>query len=238
VAGEGVFVLLHGGGFVNGGGATHYGLASRLSKVTGMKVLLPDYRLAPEQPYPAAVIDAVAVYGAILASGVPAEKIVVGGDSAGGGLTLQMLLALREADAPLPLAAVLLSPWTDLTQSGASYDKNAARDPIIERDRLTEAARQYAGDLDLASPLLSVLNAELGGLPPMLIHAGGHEVMLDDSAMFAERARAAGVEVLLEVWPEMWHVWHQWAPDCPEANDAIDKIGAFVKAQVRADDGS
>lgn len=131
--GTGVFLLLHGGGFVNGGRVTHHSLAAQISASTGLPVVLPDYSLAPEQPYPTAVKEAVAVFGALLAAGYAAEQIVVGGDSAGGGLSLQMLLALKEAGAPLPAAGVLLSPWTDLTQSGASYDSRKELDPIIDR---------------------------------------------------------------------------------------------------------
>ena len=229
-AGEGVFILMHGGGYVSGGCVTHRNLASRISAVSGTRVLVPDYRLAPEHPYPAGLQDVSTFYGALLREGVLPQHIAIGGDSAGGGLTATMLLALRDAGGPLPSSAVMLSPWTDLTVSGESYAERQDRDPIIKRDHLLEAGVQYAGDMDPAHPYLSPVNADLTGLPPLLVHVGEDEAMFDDSDKFVERARAAGVEVEYEAWPEMWHVWHACAPDVPEADEAIAKIGVFIKA--------
>jgi acetyl esterase/lipase len=181
------------------------------------------------------VQDCVAAYGAVLAEKISADRIAVGGDSAGGGLTLSMLLALRDANAPLPAAGVLLSPWTDLTMAGPSYTFNADLDPSISRAKLDEAAGQYAPEQDRRAPLLSTVNADLLGLPPLIVQVGGHETMLDDSTLLAERAQAAGVEVMLEVWPELWHVWHHQAPGLPEANDAIGKIAVFIERHVKVD---
>lgn len=227
-----VFLLLHGGGYHNGSPRTHRRLAADLSRSTHMRVLTPEYRLAPEQPFPAGVKDALTTYGWLIRQGIAEERIVVGGDSAGGGLALSMLLALREAGAKLPRAAVLLAPWTDLTCSGGSYSRLRKFDPIITREALREAGLQYAGQRDPADPMLSPLFADLGGLPPMLIHAGGDEVMLDDSRVFAQRAAAAGVDVTLKIFEGMWHVFHASGTGIPEARQAIDEIGVYVKGRL------
>lgn len=231
--GEGVFLLLHGGAYIAGGCVTHRNLASRFSKASGARVLVPDYRLAPEYPFPAALEDVSAVYGALLRNSGSPGRISIGGDSAGGGLTATLLLALRDAKGPLPSSAVFLSPWVDLTVSGESYEARRELDPSMTKEGLLEAAECYAGDADPAHPLLSPVKADLAGLPPLLVQVGDHEVMLDDSVVFAARAQEAGVEAEIEIWPEMWHVWHQWAPDLPEAEDAIAKAGAFVKARFQ-----
>ncbi|UJQ94518.1 alpha/beta hydrolase [Mariluticola halotolerans] len=228
--GKGVFLFIHGGGYRAGGCITHRNLAARLSGASGTRVLVPDYRLAPEHPFPAALEDVSAVYGALLRNMMSPSQISIGGDSAGGGLAATLLLALRDAKGPLPSSAVFLSPWTDLTLSGESYETRREFDPSITREGLQEAAAQYAGTADPAHPLLSPIKADLTDFPPMLVHVGDHEAMLDDSLVFAERAKQAGVETEIEVWPDMWHVWHQWAPDLPEAEEAIEKIGVFIKA--------
>lgn len=225
-----VFLFLHGGGYNSGSPKTHRKLAAHLGQAAGMRVLLPDYRLAPEHPHPAGVKDALLAYGWLLSEGRKAQEIVLGGDSAGGGLALSMLLALREAGATMPRAAVLLSPWTDLTLSGESYQRIRDRDPDITREGLQQSAEWYAGRRDPADPMLSPLFASLNGLPPMLIHAGSEEVMLDDSTRFADRAQAAGVPVTLKVWPGLWHVFHH-AAHVPEARQAIEEIGQFIRSQ-------
>lgn len=231
--GNGVFLLLHGGGYIAGGCITHRNLASRISEASGTRVLIPDYRLAPEHPYPAALQDVSAVYGALLRTKMSPTRISVGGDSAGGGLTATLLLALRDAKGPLPSSAVFISPWTDLQTTGDSYETNKDIDPSITQEGLLDAAEKYAGDVDHAHPLLSPINADLTGFPPCLIHVGSVEAMLDDSTVFAKRAETAGVSVEIEVWPEMWHVWHQWAPDVPEATEAIEKVGNFIKSHFK-----
>jgi len=229
--GEGVFLLLHGGAYVSGGCVTHRNLAARISEVSGTQVLVPDYRLSPENPFPAALQDVSAVYGALLREGLRPQELSVGGDSAGGGLTATLLLALRDAGGPLPSSAVLLSPWTDLTLSGESYTALEEIDPIIKTKFLLDAAGKYAGSNNPSHPMLSPILANLEGMPPILIHVGEHEAMLDDSVIFAQRAQEIGVDVEIEVWPEMWHVWHQWAPELPEAVEAIGKIGVFIKSR-------
>ncbi|HHY48476.1 MAG TPA: alpha/beta hydrolase [Alphaproteobacteria bacterium] len=225
-----VFLLLHGGGYHAGSPRTHRKLAANLSRAVHMRVLTPDYRLAPEHPFPAGVKDALQVYKWLLGQGIGEDSIVVGGDSAGGGLALSMLLALREAGAKMPKAAVLLAPWTDLTCSSPSYRTLRKFDPIITPETLREAGRWYAGDRDPADPMLSPLFADLRGLPPMLIHAASDEVMLDDSRLFAARAREAGVEVTLKVFDGLWHVFHTGGMEIPESRQAIDEIGSYLRA--------
>ncbi len=224
-----VFLFLHGGAYSSGSPRTHRRLAADLSRATHMRLLVPDYRLAPEAPFPAGVKDALLAYGWLLKKGISEQNIVVGGDCAGGGLALSMLLALRDAGANMPCAAVLLSPWTDLSCSSPSYGRLRKFDPLVSREQLREAAQVYAGRRDCADPILSPLFADLSGLPPMLIHAGADEVMVDDSRLFAERAAAAGVPVTLKVFDGMWHVFHASGRGLPEARQAIDEIGIYVK---------
>jgi monoterpene epsilon-lactone hydrolase len=230
VARDRVFLLLHGGGYNAGSPRTHRRLAAHISRAVHMRVLTPDYRLAPEHPFPAGLKDALNAYRWLLGQGLAASDIVVGGDSAGGGLTLSMLLALREAGAELPRAAVLLAPWTDLTVSSPSYRNNRRFDPIITQEGLREAGLWYAGDRDPADPMLSPLFADLSGLPPMLIHAASEELMADDSRLLAERAAAHGVAVTLKVFDGLWHVFHGSGIEIPESRQAIDEIGAYLRA--------
>lgn len=229
VAHDRVLLLLHGGGYVSGSSKTHRRLAANLSRAMHMRVLTPDYRLAPEHPFPAGVKDALRAYGWLLGQGLTPDRIVIGGDSAGGGLALSMMLALRDAAAALPRAAVLLAPWTDLTVSSPSYRRHRQLDPIITQEGLREAAAMYAGARDPADPMLSPLFADLSGLPRILIHAGGDEAMLDDSRRLAEQAQSAGVDVSFKVFAGMWHVFHASGTEIPEARLAIDEIGAYVR---------
>jgi epsilon-lactone hydrolase len=229
----GVFVLyLHGGGYVIGSPKSHRHLAASIAVAASASVLLPEYRLAPEHPFPAALEDAVAAYRWLLDRGTAPGHIIIAGDSAGGGLTVATLLALRERGIPLPAAGVCISPWVDLTGSGASYASKAASDPIVTRDGVMEMARAYLGVTDARNPLASPLFADLTGLPPLLIQVGTDEVLLDDSLALAERARAAEVETTLEVWPDMVHVWPWFFPMLDEGRTAIDGIGAFVQTRT------
>lgn len=230
VARDRVFLFFHGGGYNAGSPRTHRVLAANLSRATHMRLLLPDYRLAPEHPFPAGVKDALLVYQWLLNQGFSEQDILVGGDSAGGGLALSMLLALRAAGARMPKGAILLAPWTDLTVSSGSYEKLRKLDPIITRERLREAGLLYAGSRDPADPLLSPLFADLAGLPPLLVHVGGDEAMLDDSRKFAAKAKAAGVPTTFKIFEGMWHVFHHAGLEIPEARQAIDEIGGFVRA--------
>lgn len=228
VARDRALLYLHGGGYVIGSCEAYRDLASRLSHATGLRVLVIEYRLAPEYPFPAALQDAIAAYRWLGACGIKPEDIVVSGDSAGGGLAVATLLSLRDAGDVLPAAAVLLSPWTDLEETGASMTTRAAFDPLVSPKLLVANARHYAGQADRRHPLLSPIYADLDGLPPLLIHVGSDEVLLDDSLRLAERARAAGVEVTLQIWEGMWHVFQLFAATLPEGQQARDQIGDYI----------
>jgi len=228
----GDILFLHGGGYVIGSPATHRNLAYNLSKATGCRVLVLDYRLAPEHPFPAAVDDALAGYRWLVENGAAPGRLAVAGDSAGGGLTVAALVAIRDAGLPLPAAAVAISPWTDMQATGASIEAKAAADPIVEKSRLLEMARLYMNGADPRIPLASPLHADLAGLPPLLIHVGSAEILLDDAVRLAERARAAGVETELEVAEDMIHVWHLFAPMLSEGREAIGRAGAFLRRRM------
>ena len=225
-------LYLHGGGYCLCSLDTHRGLAARLSLASGIRVLLIDYRLAPEHTFPAALEDALAAYRWLLGQGIPAGGISVGGDSAGGGLTLATAVSLREAGMPLPAALFLISPWTDLTFSGDSHRTLRSVDPIFGGDGGPMFAPAYVGDYDPAYPLISPLFADLQGLPPTLVQVGSDEILLDDSTRLEAKMKAARVKVQLEVWPGMWHVFQVFAPWVPEAQQAIDKIGRFVRQRT------
>ena len=227
-----VVLYLHGGGYVIGSPRSHRHLAAAIAAAARSSALLLEYRCAPEAPFPAAVDDAVAAYRWLLDQGVSAGGIVIAGDSAGGGLTVAALLALRDARLPLPVAGVCISPWVDLTCSGASYATKAASDPIVKRAGVDEMARAYLGTADPRTPLASPLFADLRGLPPLLIQVGSEEVLLDDSIQLAERAKAAGVDTTLEVWEQMIHVWHWFLPMLDEAEEAVAAIGRFAESRT------
>jgi acetyl esterase/lipase len=229
---ERVILYVHGGGYVIGSLNTHRPLVARLSAAANARVLNVDYRLAPEHPYPAAVDDAVAAYRWVLAQGVAPSSIAISGDSAGGGLTLATLLALRDAGEPMPAAAVPISPWADLEGTGESVTTRAAVDLMCKIEGLKEMADWYAAGQDLRQPYLSPIHADMSGLPPMLIHVGDSEILRDDAVRVAERARAAGVDVTLEVWDEMPHVWHAFAGILPEADEAIAQIGTWLDQRL------
>lgn len=227
-------VYLHGGGYVAGSPKTHRGLVTRIAKAAGCVALVPDYRLAPEHPFPAALEDAQLAITHAMTHGpdglAPASRVVIAGDSAGGGLALGAMLAMRDAGHALPARAALLSPWTDLAATGASIETRAEADPMIPAALLRGWSRHYVGDRDPRHPHASPLYAELRGLPPTLIQVGDAEVLLDDSVRFAARARDVGVDVELDVFPELFHVFQAFAGALPEAREAITKLGAFLRA--------
>jgi monoterpene epsilon-lactone hydrolase len=226
-------LYLHGGGYVIGSPRSHRHLAEAIARSAGIACLLPDYRLAPEHPFPAAVDDALAAYRSLVDERkIAPGRITVAGDSAGGGLTVATLVGIREAGLPLAGAAVCISPWTDLTCSAPSYETKAATDPMVARPEITTMAQHYLGATDPRTPLASPLFADLRGLPPILIHVGSEEVLLDDAARLADRARAAGVDATIEVWEPMIHVWHWFLPWLDEAQAAVEKIGAFLRARL------
>ncbi len=222
-------LYLHGGGYLMGSLNTHRDLMGRISRAANARVLGLDYRLAPEHPFPAAVEDGVAGYRFLLNQGLAPARLAIAGDSAGGGLTLATLVAARDAGLPLPAAAVCLSPWVDLEGTGESMKTRLHVDPIASPQGTSLLAQAYLGNRSLRTPLASPLYADLKGLPPLLIQVGDHEVLLDDSTRIAERARAAGVKVKLEVWPEMVHVWQLFAGILPEGQQAVDGIGSFLR---------
>ncbi len=221
-------LFLHGGGYCFGSPATHRDLAARLAKAAGARVLSVDYRLAPEHPYPAAIDDARTAYGWLIDQGVASRQIALAGDSAGGGLAAALLLRLKHEGMPLPAAAALFSPWTDLTASGDSVTSKAAVDPLLHPLLLEMATRAYVRDADPRHPWISPLFGDLAGLPPLLIQVGGREILLDDACRFSERARAEGVSVEIEVWDEMVHAWHFFASMLHEGREAIQQAGDFL----------
>ena len=229
---ERVIFYLHGGGYVLCSINTHRELISRLSRAAGARVLAIDYRLAPESPFPAAVHDSVSAYRWLLSQGVEPGQIVVGGDSAGGGLTVAMLVALRDAEGPLPAAGVCISPWADMECAGESMLKSVEGEGTIALDGILRMAKAYLGGADARTPLASPIFANLKGLPPLLIQVGGAEELLSDATRLAERAEAAGVDVTMESWEDMFHVWHSFATMLPEGQQAIDRIGEFVREKT------
>ncbi len=228
-ASDAALLYLHGGGYIVGSTATHRELAARISLAAGCRVLVLDYRLAPEDPYPAAVEDATSAYCWLLSQGFEPSRLAVAGDSAGGGLTVATLVSLRESGLPLPACAVCISPWVDLEGLGESMQSKRGVDPMISRQGLVDAGVLYVHGADLRSPLAAPLYADLRGLPPLLVQVGTWETLLDDSVRLTDRARAAGVQVELERWEEMIHVWPLFAPMLPEGQQAIDRIGEFVR---------
>lgn len=226
---ERVILYLHGGAYNAGSTRSHRALAANIAYAARARALTIDYRLAPEHPYPAALVDAFSAYRWLLEKGFRPEQITVTGDSAGGGLTIALLVALRERRVPMPAAAVVLSPWTDLSASGESWQENANVDYLIHGPKLKEAARLYLKDVSPQTPLASPVYANLHGLPPLLIQVGSEEVLLSDAQRLAENARLSGVDVTLEIWEGMQHVWHFAASFVPEARQAIERVGEFIR---------
>ena len=224
-----VMLYLHGGGYVVGSMRAYRGFLSRVSRATGARVLGLEYRLAPEFPFPAAVDDSVAAYRWLLSQGIDPSRIVIGGDSCGGGLTIATLVALRYLGEPIPAAGVCISPWVDLEGTGESMTSKAEVDPIVQKEMLEFMAHLYMGDRDRRTPLAAPLYADLRGLPPLLILVGTAETLLDDSTRLADRAKASGVTVELDIWEDMIHVWPIFAPVLPEGQQAIERIGEFVR---------
>ena len=227
-----VLMFLHGGGYCSGSIASHRGMVTRVGRAAGVRTLALNFRLAPEHPFPAALTDALAAYRFLLAQGIAPRHIAIGGDSAGGGLTLATMLSLRDAGKPLPGCAWLVSPWTDLAMTGASLADKADVDPLIQRVYLEELASAYLAGADAKAPLVSPLYADLSGLPPLLVQVGSAETLLDDAVRTVRRAGAADVPVSLEVWPHMIHAWHLWAAQVGDARQAIASAGAFMRTRL------
>lgn len=224
-------LYLHGGGYVMGSPATHRSLAGKLSETSQARVLVLDYRMAPEAPFPAAVDDAVAAYRWLLDQGFAPAKLAVSGDSGGGGLALATMVSLRDKDVALPKAAALFSPWVDMTGTSETITSRASVDPMVQKEGLLAMAGLYLNGQDNKSPLASPLFADLRGLPPMLIHVGDHETLLDDSRALDKRAKAAGVDSTLVVWEEMIHVWQLFYPMLPEGAQSLEGMGEYLRGK-------
>ncbi len=224
-----ILFYLHGGAYVIGSRRTHRQMVTHIARAARVTAVVPEYRLAPEHPFPAAIDDAVAVYRALLQEGYKPENIVISGDSAGGGLSVATLLALRHAGDPLPAAAVLLSPFLDVTASGESATTRADQDPWFQVGDMAVVARYYCPDESKwRDPLVSPAFANVSGLPPMLIQVGDDEILLSDSTRLAEKLDAAGIDVEIEVFPGMWHVFQMFVGKMPEAKRAVKKIGEYI----------
>lgn len=224
-----VILYLHGGGYCFCSPLTHRGVAAALAREADARAFSLAYRLAPEHPFPAAVDDALAAYRALLDEGVAPERIVVAGDSSGGGLALALLLSLRDAGVPMPAGAVLFSPWTDLAATGASLEANDASDVMLSAVAVRNFSRYYLGDAAADHPIASPLYGEYAGLPDLFIQASDSEVLLDDAARVASKASAAGVGVDFKVWRRLPHAWATLTPMLPEARAAIKEAGGFIR---------
>lgn len=230
--GEGAILYLHGGAFVMGSPATHRELAARISTAGASRVLSLDYRLAPEFPFPAALDDARSAYHWLLRQGYAGSTLAIGGDSSGGGLALQLLLALREEGAPRPCAAFFMSPVADwLDFSGDSYRTREAVDPLVTPAQTEHTAALYVGD-HAADPLLRPMEMSLAGLPPLWIQVGDHEILLSNAQGLAERAAEDGVEVEFHAWPGMWHVFQAAARYVPEARQSLGELAGFLEKRL------
>jgi acetyl esterase/lipase len=231
---SGVILYLHGGGYVSGSIASHRSMVSELGAAAGARTLALHYRRAPEAPFPAACDDAMTGYRFLVGTGVDPRRIVLAGDSAGGGLVMATLLALRDAGAPLPAGGFVISPWVDLLNTGDSIASKAAVDPMISKAYLDDLARLYLNGHDPRDPRASPLYADLRGLPPVLIQVGTAETLLDDATRLAARIGAADGHVTLSTWPDMIHVWHLFHTRLAPARAAIAEAGAWMKAVLHA----
>lgn len=226
-----VIVHFHGGGYVTGGIDSHLMMCVPMAQTLKIKVLLFDYRLAPEHPFPAALEDGIKVYRWLLEQGYTSNDIIFSGDSAGGGLALATTLSLRDEEKPLPSTVVCISPWVDLMCSGESHITNAKTDVVLTTGVLREWASAYTDESNLINPLVSPLYADFHGFPPLFIQVDGSEILLDDAKSLADKARAEGVDVTLKVWNGLWHAWHALGELIPESKMAFDEMGQFISKQ-------
>lgn len=226
-----VLYFLHGGAYVTGSSVTHRKMVSHVAVAAGMRALLPNYRLAPESPFPAGLDDCVAVYRELVAGGIEPGQMAIAGDSAGGGMAVATLLSLRDAGDTLPRTACLLSPWLDLSAQGESLVTRARLDPWFRAEQMAGAARHYCSEDQVSNPLVSPVYADVDGLPPTLIQVGDHEILLSDSTRLNNKLAAAGVPAVLQVWPQMWHVFQFFIGRMPESKRAIRDIGRYLDRQ-------
>lgn len=229
-----VLLFFHGGGYATGSINTHRALVSKLAEYAGIKALVIDYRLAPENKYPAPIEDAATAHQWLMQNGFSNSQICFGGDSAGGGITIGTLLYLRDNNIPLPKCAITLSPWLDLTGSGDSFKTKHDEDPMLVAAGLPVWGKNYAGDADLKSPYASPIFHSLKNLPPVYIQVGEEEILLDDSIRFEKKAKEDGVNVRLEIYPKKFHVFNAFWRILPKAREANKKLGAFLKEQLTA----
>ncbi len=230
---DGALLYVHGGGYVIGSLDSHRHVVTEAGRACGVPGYALDYRLAPEAPFPAPVEDTVAAYRALLESGLEPSRIAIAGDSAGGGLVVSALVAIRDADLPQPACGWSISPWVDRESLGATMPSNAPNDPTVQKEGLLDFARHYLNGADPRSPLAAPIHADLSGIAPLLIQVGSIETLLDDAVRLAGHAAAAGVATRLDVWPEMPHVWHLFHPILAAGRQAIAEGGAFVNAAIR-----
>jgi monoterpene epsilon-lactone hydrolase len=227
---------LHGGAYMVGSPRTHRKMVGHIAKHAGMRALLPDYRLAPENPFPAALEDSTAVYRSLLEGGNNASRIAIGGDSAGGNLSMATLLALRDARDELPAACFLLSPWLDLACEGETLVTNATREPWFAAEEMPGIVSNYCSEFDIRNPLVSPVFADVSGLPPTLIQAGDQEILLSDSLRLADNISASNGSVTLQIWPDMWHVFQYFIGRMPESKRAIQDVADFLRKTIVATD--
>ncbi len=231
-----VLLFFHGGGYCSGSLLSHRRLVTEAGRAARVRTLAVAYRLAPENPFPAALEDALAAWRFLEEQGISADRVSVGGDSAGGGLTAALIASLRDAGKELPACAWLVSPWTDLTMSSPSMDFKDPVDPLIHKAYLNELASAYlGGKVDARDARVSPLFADLKGFPPMLIQVGSAETLLDDAVRFAGAAGAADVAARLEIWPHMIHAWPIWNARLEEGRAALESAGAFIRKHVNQD---
>jgi monoterpene epsilon-lactone hydrolase len=227
-----VLLYLHGGGYCLGSPTSHRGLVARIAAAAGVVAHVPHYRLGPEDPFPAAVDDGLAAYRQLLDAGMLASRIVIGGDSAGGGLTFATALAAKAAGLPQPAGLFVISPWANLANAGAAYAAKTGSDPMLTKESLDEFAAGYLGGKDAGHPLASPVNGDVTGLAPVLIQVGGEEVLLSDAVTMAEKLGLAGGDVTLRIWPEMIHVWHFFAAQLAAGRAASDEAAAWIRARL------
>jgi epsilon-lactone hydrolase len=225
-------LFVHGGGYVVGSLLSHRHMVSEIGRAAHARTLALHYRLAPEHPFPAPVEDTIAGYRFLLAQGLRPGRIAIAGDSAGGGLTVAALVAIRDAGLPQPACGWCISPWVDMQAIGGSMTDNAGRDPSVQKDAILEMARYYMGTADPRSPLAAPLYADLRGIAPLFIQVGSVETLLDDSIRLARRAGLADVPVDLQIWPEMMHVWHIYSAELKAGRRAIEAGGAFIRSMI------
>jgi monoterpene epsilon-lactone hydrolase len=230
---DAALLYLHGGGYVIGSLDSHRHLAAEAGRAAGIAALALDYRLAPEHPFPAAVDDALAGYRFLLGRGISPGRVAIAGDSAGGGLLVAAMLAIREAGLPQPGCGWCISPWVDMEAIGETMTSKAAADPTVQRAGLLDMAKMYLSGADPRSPLVAPIYGNLSGLAPLMIQVGACETLLDDALRLAKIGGAANVRVDLQIWPEMIHVWHLFHPELKAGRRAIEAGGAYVRAMIR-----